>query len=69
MANSLMTPPHIVPEWYFLPLYAVLRSVPNKLLGLILILAFILCIICIPFICKNFIIRSTMFRPFYGIVV
>jgi len=69
MANSLMTPPHIVPEWYFLPLYAVLRSVPNKLFGLFLILAFILCIIFIPFICKNFIIRSTMFRPFYGIII
>lgn len=69
MANSLMTPPHIVPEWYFLPLYAVLRSVPNKLFGLFLILAFILCVIFIPFICKNFIIRSTMFRPFYGIVI
>ena len=69
MANSLLTPPHIVPEWYFLPLYAVLRSVPNKLLGLGLILGYILCIIFLPFICKNFIIRSTMFRPFYGIVV
>jgi len=69
MANSLVTPAHIVPEWYFLPLYAVLRSVPNKLLGLGLILGYILCIIFLPFICKNFIIRSTMFRPFYGIVV
>lgn len=69
MANSLVTPPHIVPEWYFLPLYAVLRSVPNKLLGLFLIVCFIVCIILIPFICKNFIIRSTMFRPLYGSVV
>jgi len=68
-ANSLVTPPHIVPEWYFLPLYAVLRSVPNKLLGLFLIVCFIVCIILIPFICKNFIIRSTMFRPIYGSVV
>jgi quinol-cytochrome oxidoreductase complex cytochrome b subunit len=66
MANSLLTPPHIVPEWYFLPLYAVLRSVPNKLLGLGLILGFILCIIFLPFICKNFIIRSTMFRPLWN---
>jgi len=43
--------------------------VPNKLLGLGLILGYILCVIFLPFICKNFIIRSTMFRPFYGIVV
>jgi ubiquinol-cytochrome c reductase cytochrome b subunit len=58
-----------VPEWYFLPLYAVLRSVPNKLLGLFLILDFILCIIFLPFICNDFIIRSTIFRPIYGIIV
>ena len=32
-ANPLVTPPHIVPEWYFLPYYAILRSIPNKLLG------------------------------------
>ncbi len=68
-ANSLVTPPHIVPEWYFLPLYAVLRSVPNKLLGLFLIACFIVCIILIPFLCKNFIIRSTIFRPIYGSIV
>jgi len=32
-ANSLVTPPHIVPEWYFLPYYAILRSIPDKLIG------------------------------------
>ena len=32
-ANPLVTPPDIVPEWYFLPFYAILRSIPNKLLG------------------------------------
>jgi quinol-cytochrome oxidoreductase complex cytochrome b subunit len=69
MANSLITPPHIVPEWYFLVLYAVLRSVPNKLLGLFLIAAFIVCIVTMPFICKWFSIRSTIFRPLYGIIV
>jgi len=68
-ANSLVTPPHIVPEWYFLPLYAVLRSVPNKLLGLFLIACFIICVILMPFINKNIIIRSTMFRPIYGFIV
>ena len=32
-ANPAVTPPHIVPEWYYLPFYAILRSIPNKLLG------------------------------------
>jgi len=65
IANSLVTPAHIVPEWYFLPLYAILRSVTNKLLGIVLIGASILCILLLPFICKNFIIRNSTFRPFY----
>ena len=30
MANALVTPTHIVPEWYFLPFYAILRAIPNK---------------------------------------
>ena len=34
-ANPAVTPPHIVPEWYFLPFYAILRAIPNKLLGVI----------------------------------
>jgi len=38
-ANSLVTPTHIVPEWYFLPFYAILRSIPNKNLGILLMLA------------------------------
>jgi ubiquinol-cytochrome c reductase cytochrome b subunit len=67
-ANSLVTPAHIVPEWYFLPLYAVLRSVPNKLFGVFLILMFIVCIIFLPFYNKS-IIRSGMFRPFYSFFV
>lgn len=67
MANPLVTPSHIVPEWYFWPIYAVSRSVPSKSLGLLLCLCFMMCVIFIPFICKNFIIRSAMFRPFYAI--
>jgi len=42
MADPLVTPAHIVPEWYFLPFYAVLRSVPNKLLGVVAMLGAIL---------------------------
>lgn len=68
MANSLVTPPHIVPEWYFLPLYAVLRSVPNKLLGLFLIACFIVSVVTLPYMCKGAIIRSASFKPILGIL-
>jgi ubiquinol-cytochrome c reductase cytochrome b/c1 subunit len=68
-ANPMLTPTHIVPEWYFLPLYAVLRSVPNKLFGLILIILFFACIFLLPYICKSFIIRTGAFRPFYAVGV
>ena len=47
-ANSLVTPVHIVPEWYFLFAYTILRWVPNKLLGLILLLLSILVLISFP---------------------
>jgi len=69
LANSLVTPAHIVPEWYFLPLYAILRSVTNKLLGVALIGLAIICIFLLPYFCKNFIIRSGAFRPIYGFIV
>jgi len=62
-ANPLSTPTHIVPEWYFLPFYAILRSVPNKLGGVILMLLSILILIIIPFIIK-YDIRSNQFRIF-----
>jgi len=67
LANSLVTPAHIVPEWYFLPLYAILRSVTNKLLGIFLIACAILCILLFPIFCKGFIIRSTVFKPGYAV--
>jgi ubiquinol-cytochrome c reductase cytochrome b subunit len=63
MANFLVTPPHIVPEWYLLFFYAVLRSIPNKLLGLLAFVLSILVLILIPYIMKNSIIRSGSFRP------
>ena len=65
LANSLVTPAHIVPEWYFLPLYAILRSVTNKLLGIFLIGCSIVCILLLPFICKGFIIRWIHSLNFY----
>lgn len=51
-ADPLVTPPHIVPEWYFLPLYAALRSIENKVLGVIVMAGLILSLIFIPFIDK-----------------
>nr|YP_001994417.1 cytochrome b [Bathyprion danae]BAG49357.1 cytochrome b [Bathyprion danae] len=47
-ANPLMTPPHIKPEWYFLFAYAILRSLPNKLGGVLALLASILVLLVIP---------------------
>ena len=66
LANALVTPSHIVPEWYFLPLYAVLRSVTNKLLGIFLIFCFIVCLIILPFNLKNMFIRSSTFKPLFA---
>lgn len=48
MANPMQTPPAIVPEWYLLPFYAILRSIPNKLLGVIAMLSAILVIMLLP---------------------
>ena len=64
----MVTPAHIVPEWYFLPLYAVLRSVTNKLLGVFLIACFVGCLFLLPFIAKKGLVRSTSYRPLHSIV-
>jgi len=64
-ANPDQTPAHIVPEWYFLPFYAILRSVPNKLLGVVLLVAAIVIMLLFPFFIKNSAIRSTTFRPVF----
>ena len=49
MANPMQTPPAIVPEWYLLPFYAILRSIPNKLLGVIAMILSILILLAMPF--------------------
>jgi quinol-cytochrome oxidoreductase complex cytochrome b subunit len=49
-ANPLVTPEHIVPEWYFLAFYAILRSIPNKVLGVNLILFLFILLTFLPFI-------------------
>lgn len=48
IANPLVTPPHIVPEWYFLPYYAMLRAVPDKLGGVMCMMASILVLLLLP---------------------
>ena len=48
MANPMQTPPAIVPEWYLLPFYAILRSIPNKLLGVIAMFSALLAIMLLP---------------------
>lgn len=61
-ANSLVTPAHIVPEWYFLPFYAVLRSIPDKLFGVVAMASAIFILLLLPYL--NFSsIRSTAFKP------
>nr|UAV89286.1 cytochrome b [Scotophilus heathii]UAV89287.1 cytochrome b [Scotophilus heathii] len=61
-ANPLNTPPHIKPEWYFLFAYAILRSVPNKLGGVLALAMSILVLLAIPFLHTSN-QRSMMFRP------
>ena len=52
-ANPLVTPTHIVPEWYFLPFYAILRSIPNKLGGVITLALALIVLFLLPFITNN----------------
>ena len=66
-ANSMVTPIHIVPEWYFLPFYAILRSIPNKLWGVVMMLCSILVLLSLPLIHSTE-IRSSRFRPVYKII-
>ena len=70
-ADPLVTPPHIVPEWYFLPFYAILRSatfdlwfVSAKLLGVLLMLASVLILFILPWL-DGSPVRSARFRPIY----
>jgi len=63
-ANPLVTPNHIVPEWYLLPYYAILRSVPNKLLGVIMAFGSLLLLFIVPWLDTSR-VRSARFRPVY----
>ncbi|HIJ61299.1 MAG TPA: cytochrome b [Rhodospirillaceae bacterium] len=63
-ANPLVTPPHIVPEWYFLPFYAILRSVPDKLGGVLAMFGAIIVFFFLPWIDSSK-VRSATFRPIF----
>ena len=63
-ANPLVTPAHIVPEWYFLPFYAILRAIPSKLGGVIAMFAAIIVLVFIPWLDTSR-VRSTKYRPIY----
>jgi len=63
-ANPLATPPEIVPEWYFLPYYAILRSIPNKLLGVIAMFGSLGLLALVPWLDRSP-VKSARFRPLY----
>ncbi|RMF73759.1 MAG: cytochrome b/b6 [Alphaproteobacteria bacterium] len=65
-ANPLSTPAHIVPEWYFLPFYAILRAVPDKLGGVLLMFGSIFLLFFLPWLDASK-VRSATFRPLYRI--
>jgi ubiquinol-cytochrome c reductase cytochrome b subunit len=64
-ANPLVTPAHIVPEWYFLPFYAILRSIPDKLGGVVAMISAILVLLLLPVINTSK-VRSSKFRPIFA---
>jgi ubiquinol-cytochrome c reductase cytochrome b subunit len=64
-ANPMSTPAHIVPEWYFLPVYAILRSIPNKLGGVLAIALVFACLFALPFLNTSQ-VRSASFRPIHA---
>lgn len=64
-ANPAVTPLHIVPEWYFLPFYGILRSVPSKVGGVLLLAGAISVLFFLPLIARNQLIQSGRFRPFF----
>ena len=64
VANPLATPAHVVPEWYLLPFYAMLRAIPNKLMGVIVLVAAIAVLAAIPWLDRSP-VKSAKYRPTY----
>jgi ubiquinol-cytochrome c reductase cytochrome b/c1 subunit len=65
-ANPLSTPSHIVPEWYYLPFYAILRAIPNKLLGVCALFGSILILFVLPWLDTSK-VRSGSYRPLFKV--
>jgi quinol-cytochrome oxidoreductase complex cytochrome b subunit len=63
-ANPAVTPMHIVPEWYYLPFYAILRAIPNKLMGVGALGASIVILAFLPWLDTSR-VRSAVYRPLY----
>ena len=63
-ADAMVTPAHIVPEWYFLPFYAILRAIPDKLGGVIAMVSAIGILGLLPWLDRSY-IRSCIFRPWH----
>jgi ubiquinol-cytochrome c reductase cytochrome b/c1 subunit len=63
-ANPAVTPTHIVPEWYYLPFYAILRAIPNKLLGVLALFGSILILAFLPWLDSSK-VRSARYRPLF----
>ena len=63
-ANPMVTPAHIVPEWYFLPFYAILRSIPDKLGGVIAMFGSIAVLFVLPWLDTSK-VKSATYRPLY----
>ena len=63
-ANPAVTPTHIVPEWYYLPFYAILRAIPNKLLGVIALFGSIGILAFLPWLDTSR-VRSANYRPLF----
>ncbi len=66
-ADPLVTPAHIVPEWYFLPFYAILRAIPDKLLGVVAMIVAIAILFVLPWLDRSK-VRSARFRPMYKVM-
>ena len=64
-ANPLVTPPHIVPEWYFLPFYAILRAIPDKLGGVLAMFGAVMVLFVLPWLDRHP-VRSARFRPLFA---
>jgi ubiquinol-cytochrome c reductase cytochrome b subunit len=63
-ANPAVTPSHIVPEWYFLPFYAILRAIPNKLIGVLAMFGSIAVLAFLPWLDTSR-VKSANYRPLY----